>query len=138
MSRKIRNVGAQERVVTYVMCEVFKHRHGVSSIYGRWSHSQGLPKSRPHLSYSHFNKVGHEFSFKSSQNSAPFEIKTQWNRITCMQLTSPKVPPSKTIHDGNTFIAPPPSEVFVWSDYCIFQQARLDDVYVGRFCLPSS
>ena len=35
----------------------------------------------------------------SFPNSAQFDIKTQWNGITCMQLTSPKVPPSKTIHD---------------------------------------
>ena len=35
----------------------------------------------------------------SSPNSATFEIKTQWSGITCMQLSSPKVPPSKTIHD---------------------------------------
>ena len=27
------------------------------------------------------------------------ELKTQWIGITCMQLTSPQVPPSKTIHD---------------------------------------
>ena len=35
----------------------------------------------------------------SSPKSAPSKIKTQRNGITCMQLTSPKMPLSKTIHD---------------------------------------
>ena len=35
----------------------------------------------------------------SSPNSPPFEIKTQGNGISCMQLTFLKVPSSKTIHD---------------------------------------
>ena len=34
-----------------------------------------------------------------SPKSALFKIKTQWNGITCMHLTFPQVPPSKTIHD---------------------------------------
>ena len=53
-------------------------------------------RSQPHLSYTHYNRADTTF-FTLSQNSAPFEIKTQWNGITCMQLTSPKVPISKTI-----------------------------------------
>ena len=57
-------------------------------------------RSRPHLSYTctHYNKAGHEF-LTSSPNSAPLEIKTQWKGITCMNITSRKVPPSKTMHD---------------------------------------
>ena len=38
-------------------------------------------------------------NFLTSPNSSPFEIKTQWNGISSMRITSPKVPPSKTILD---------------------------------------
>ena len=64
-------------------------------------------ESRPHGSK--FNRVkiqfytGHEFFdiyiLTLSAYSPPFEIKTQWNGITCTQLTSHKTPPSKTIHN---------------------------------------
>ena len=77
---------------------VQKHRHDVTMIYDRWNHSQDQPKKLPNLSYTHDDKTGRNF-WTLSPNSAPFEIKTQWNGITCIQLTSPKVPHSKTIHD---------------------------------------
>ena len=29
-------------------------------VYDRWNHSQAPPKKPPHLSYTHYNKAGHE------------------------------------------------------------------------------
>ena len=75
------------------------HRHGITMIYDRWNHSKAPPKKPPLLSYNiHVIRTDTNF-LTSSPKSAPSKIKTQRNGITCMQLTSPKMPLSKTIHD---------------------------------------
>ena len=54
-------------------------------------------RSRPLQSY---NVIRPDTNFStSSPKSVPSKIKTQRNGITCMQLTSPKVHLSQTIHD---------------------------------------
>ena len=100
------------------------HRHVISIIYDRWNHSQAPHKQPPHLSYT--QTAGHDFlTCTSSPYSTPVEIKTQWNGITYMQITFPKVPPSKTIQDQLR-----PFRYFLSCDYlCIFQQARPNHGY---------
>ena len=49
-------------VVHYLrICHDLNHRHGITMIYDRWNHFKARLKSRPHLSYTHYNKAGHEF-----------------------------------------------------------------------------
>ena len=38
----------------------FRHMHGIIMIYDRLNHSHAPPKKPPHLSYTHYNKAGHE------------------------------------------------------------------------------
>ena len=67
-------------------------------IYDRWNHSKAPPKKPlPLLSYNIIRPDQNFFTL--SPKSTPSKINTQRNGITCMQLTSPKVPLSKTIHD---------------------------------------
>ena len=76
----------------------YKHKHGISMIYDRRNHSQAPTKKPPHQSYTHYNKARHE-CFDIVPKNRSIQDKTQRNGITCMQLTSPKVPLSKTIRD---------------------------------------
>ena len=78
---------------------LFTHRHGITMIYDRWNHSKAPPKKPPLLPYN-IHEIRPDTNFlTSSTKSVPSKIKTQRSGITCMQLTSPEMPLSKTIHD---------------------------------------
>ena len=74
------------------------HKQGVTMIYDRWNHSQAPPKKPPHLPYTLYNKARHKI-LTSSPNKRSLRDETQKNRINRARLTSPKLRPSKTIHD---------------------------------------
>ena len=74
--------------------------------------------------------------FKSSRNSTPFEIKTQWNGITYMQLTSLKVPSSTTIPDQ---LRPLPRSSSRASIYALTSKcAPITVMWVNFICLYRS
>ena len=68
---------------------VSEHRHGVTMIYDCWNHYKAQPKTVPPVIYPLVRPDTNVL--KLSPNSSPFEIKTQWNGITCAQLTFPKI-----------------------------------------------
>ena len=53
----------------------------------------------------------------SSPKSAPSKIKTQRNGITCMQLTSPKVHLSQTIHDWHRPLRIVPYRAIIYASF---------------------
>ena len=93
------------------------------------------PRRRHHLSYTHYNTTEHAF-LSSSPNSAAFQIKTQWIGITCMQFTSPQVPPSKTIHDQ---LRPIPRSSYRAIIYVLFsKRAPITVILADSVCLYRS
>ena len=87
-------------------------------IYDRWNHSKAPPKTPP-TGYKLIMISPGTNCLISPLNSAPFEIETQWTGITCMQLSSPNVPTSKTILDQLG-----PSEIFLSCDIYAFSSKR--------------
>ena len=46
------------------------HRQGFTMIYDLLNHSLTPPKKTPHLSYTHYEKVWHEFVYNLPSNSS--------------------------------------------------------------------
>ena len=112
-----------------------ERRYGIIMLYDRWKHFQAPKRSRPTCHIPIIIKPDTNV-FTSSPISAPLEIKTQWKGITCMQLTSPKMPPSRTMYDQ---LAPFRDVRFVrLFMHFPATKPRPNGSYIGRFCLPSS
>ena len=81
----------------------------------------------------------------SSPESAPSKIKTQRNGITCMQLTSPKVHLSQTIHDWHRPLSIVPYRAIIYASFskrtqwrftCPANRYRLGKRIYTRWYLP--